>query len=110
MSRCMRYHDCREVASHGINHDGFNVLDQPTMYNGERVYQGAAACSPEYRLGTEFWLEGKHLICTDRGRLVRTELWPLPPLDVWESDCGKCKRWGRQTRRVTVWQKLPVRQ
>ncbi len=85
-----------------------------TTYSGVAVQTGHCACPSEYRIGTEFWLDGgidnrwRRLVCADRGRLVRTELWPLPPLDVWEADCSKCRKWGRQTRRVTIWRRLPV--
>ena len=64
---------------HGVNVTFYDCLVQGfcgDMYNGEPVYEGAAACSWDLPLGTRFAIEndptGRIYVCADRGLLSDT--------------------------------------
>lgn len=69
------------------------------MYNGQRVYQGAAACSFDLPIGTRFVIHGdptrRVYRCDDRGLLTATwvDIYWYDPTDgwFWQSQVG---RWG----------------
>lgn len=50
----------------GFRGDGGGFCN--TMSNGEKPYNGAAACGPSYPFGTVFYIEGYgNVVCKDRG-------------------------------------------
>ena len=64
---------------HGVNVTFYDCLVQGfcgDMYNGEPVYEGAAACSWDLPLGTRFAIQndptGRIYVCADRGLLLDT--------------------------------------
>ena len=67
------------------------------MYNGEQVYEGAAACSWNLPLGTRFVIEGdptgRTYVCADRGYLADTwvDIFFHSPTDgwAWQSSVGR---------------------
>jgi hypothetical protein len=67
------------------------------MYNGEQVYEGAAACSWNLPLGTRFVIEGdptgRTYVCADRGYLPDTwvDIFFHSPADgwAWQSSVGR---------------------
>jgi hypothetical protein len=67
------------------------------MYNGRKVYQGAAACSWDMSLGTRFVIEGdptkRTYVCEDRGLLEDTwvDVFWNDPRDgeLWQSAVGR---------------------
>ncbi len=76
----------------GVNITFYDCLDQGfcgTMYDGHRVYQGAAACSWNLPLGTQFKIQGdptgRIYSCADRGLLSNTwvDIFWYDPADGW---------------------------
>lgn len=69
------------------------------MYNGQRVYEGAAACSWNLPIGTQFAIQGdptgRVYVCADRGLLIDTwvDVFFHDPDDgwAWQASVG---RWG----------------
>lgn len=67
------------------------------MYNGERVYEGAAACSWNLPIGTSFYIlgdpTGRVYVCKDRGLLADTwvDIFWHNPKDgyVWQANVGR---------------------
>jgi hypothetical protein len=67
------------------------------MYNGEQVYEGAAACSWNLPIGTAFYIigdpTGRVYICKDRGLLDDTwvDIFWNNPVDgyYWQSSVGR---------------------
>jgi hypothetical protein len=77
---------------HGVNVTFYDCLVQGfcgDMYNGEPVYEGAAACSWDLPLGTRFAIQndptGRIYICADRGLLLDTwvDIFFYSPEDGW---------------------------
>ena len=68
------------------------------MYNGRRVYEGAAACSWNLPIGTRFTIvgdpTGRIYICEDRGLLADT--W----IDIFWNDPANGWHWQRQVGRI----------
>jgi hypothetical protein len=63
----------------GVNLTFYDCLVQNfcgAMYNGEKVYEGAAACSWNLPIGTRFYIvgdpTGRLYVCKDRGMLTNT--------------------------------------
>ncbi|HLF76547.1 MAG TPA: hypothetical protein VJB57_03575 [Dehalococcoidia bacterium] len=79
------FYDCQEQGFCGA------------MYNGRKVYQGAAACSWDLSLGTRFVIEGdptrRVYVCEDRGLLPDTwvDIFWNDPRDglLWQSAVGR---------------------
>ncbi len=76
----------------GVNVTFYDCLEQGfcgAMYNGEQVYEGAAACSWNLPLGTRFVIENdptqRVYICLDRGLLADTwvDIFFYDPDDGW---------------------------
>lgn len=67
------------------------------MYNGRKVYQGAAACSWNLAIGTKFTIVGdptrRVYVCEDRGLLANTwvDIFWNDPRDgrIWQSKVGR---------------------
>lgn len=67
------------------------------MYNGEPVYEGAAACSWNLAIGTAFYIvgdpTGRIYVCKDRGLLADTwvDIFWHDPKDgyVWQANVGR---------------------
>jgi len=77
---------------HGVNVTFYDCLDQGfcgVMYNGDQVYEGAAACSWDLPLGTRFVIQddptGRVYVCADRGLLPDTwvDIFFYSPNDGW---------------------------
>jgi hypothetical protein len=84
----------------GVNVTFYDCLVQGfcgAMYNGEPVYEGAAACSWDLPLGTRFVIEGdpthRTYVCADRGYLSDTwvDIFFHNPADgwVWQQAVGR---------------------
>jgi hypothetical protein len=76
----------------GVNVTFYDCLNQGfcgVMYNGQPVYEGAAACSWDLPLGTRFVIEGdpsgRIYVCADRGLLANTwvDIFFYNPNDGW---------------------------
>ena len=88
----------------GVNLTFYDCLSQGfcgAMYNGRRVYEGAAACSWNLAIGTRFTIDGdptgRVYICEDRGLLANT--W----IDVFWHDPADGWRWQAAVgRRGTI--------
>ncbi len=76
----------------GVNVTFYDCLQQGfcgVMYNGELVYEGAAACSWDLPIGTRFVIENdpteRIYVCVDRGLLAETwvDIFFYSPNDGW---------------------------
>jgi hypothetical protein len=83
-----------------VNITFYDCLDQGfcgAMYNGTKVYQGAAACSWNLPLGTRFQIKGdptgRVYTCADRGLLPNT--W----VDIFWNDPADGWKWQRSVGR-----------
>ncbi len=93
----------------GVNVTFYDCLQQGfcgAMYNGQPVYEGAAACSWDLPLGTRFVIEddptGRVYVCADRGLLADTwvDIYFYSPYDGW--------RWQRSVGRYATIQILSL--
>ena len=84
----------------GVNITFYDCLEQGfcgAMYNGEPVYEGAAACSWDLPLGTRFVIENdptqRVYVCADRGLLANTwvDIFFYSPADgwAWQQEVGR---------------------
>ncbi len=87
---------------HNVNITFYSCLGEGfcgSMYNGERVYQGAAACSFDLPLGTAFRIAGdptgRVYVCKDRGLLDPTwvDIYWYDPSEGWRWQ-AHVGRWG----------------
>lgn len=63
-----------------------------TMANGEKVHQGAIACSRDIPLGTKIYTSGEIFTCEDR-LAKRFD----HRFDIWMEDCSKSLDFGKRT-------------
>ena len=83
----------REGEIYQVNITFYDCVNQGfcgAMYNGEQVYEGAAACSWDLPLGTRFAIENdptrRIYVCSDRGLLPDTwvDIYFYAPQDGWD--------------------------
>lgn len=74
--------------------------------DGKEVYSGLIACSREYPFGTEVIVNGRTYRCGDRMAQKNDHAVNLalarPRFDIWMTDLGDARQWGRKTLPVTV--------